>query len=138
MKDRKARSFVMIMIIIAISAFVLRIAIEEIIKISIEQNDSNAQTTLKLISTALENYAKDNKNAFPSKLDSLTEGQSRYLDKDYITLSPVKGYNYSCSKLEPSGYSCSAAPVKCDLTGKMTYYVSTGGLFVSERCEKKE
>ncbi len=138
MRGKKARSFVTIMIVIAVSALLLRIAIEEMIKINADQNDSAAQTTLKFISTALENYAKDNNNVFPEGLISLTQGTSRYLDKDYITLSPVKGYFYSCSKLEPSGYTCSAVPVKCNLTGRMSYTVSTGGLFVSEKCEKKE
>lgn len=134
----KARSFVTIMLVIAVTALLLRIAIEEIIKFSIEQNDSSAQINLKLISTALENYAKNNSNSFPENFTPLTQGASRYLDKDYITLSPVKGYIYSCSKLELSGYTCVAAPAKCGLTGKMSYTVSTGGLFVSENCEKKE
>ncbi len=138
MQGRKARSFVTIMLVIAVTALLLRIAVEEIIKLSIEQNDSSAQITLKLISTALENYAKNNSNSFPENFTSLTQGSSRYLDKDYITLSPVKGYIYSCSKLELSGYTCVAGPAKCGLTGKMSYTVSTGGLFVSEKCEKKE
>jgi hypothetical protein len=126
------------MILIAVSALLLRIFVEQIIKISIEQNESIAQTTLKLISTALENYAKANKGVFPVTLSVLTNSESRYLDKDYITQSPLKGYSYRCSKIEPSGYNCSAVPVKCNLTGKMSYSVSTGGLFVSEDCSKKE
>lgn len=127
-----------IMLVIAVTALLLRIAVEEIIKLNIEQHDSSAQITLKLISTALENYAKNNSNSFPENFTSLTQGSSRYLDKDYIALSPVKGYIYSCSKLELSGYTCIASPAKCGLTGKMNYTVSTGGLFVSENCEKKE
>ncbi len=138
MQGRKAKSFVTIMLVIAVAALFLRIAVEQIIKLTIEQNDSSAQITLKLISTALENYAKNNSNSFPENFTPLTQGTSRYLDKDYITLSPVKGYIYSCSKLELSGYTCVAVPAKCGLTGKMSYTVSTGGLFVSENCEKKE
>lgn len=138
MINNKAKSIVTIMIVIAISTLLLRIAIEQIIKLNIEQNESTAQTTLKLISTALENYANNNQGVFPASIFALTKEESRYLDKDYITQSPIKGYNYSCSKIETSGYNCSASPVKCNLTGKTVYEVTTGGLFVSEKCSKKE
>lgn len=126
------------MVIIAISSLTLRIAIEQIIRINIAQNESNAQTTLKLISAALENYAKDHLGAYPDKSSLLNQDNPRYLDKDYLAESPAKGYDYSCSRLESSGYSCAANPVKCNLTGKMTYTVTTGGLIVSEECIKKE
>lgn len=126
------------MVIIGATALLLRLTVEQLIKFNIEQNESNAQSTLKLISTALENYAKDNHAVFPQDLSILTKPESRYLDRDYIAYSPSKGYNYSCARLEQSGYSCYAAPLKCGLSGKMTYTVSTSGLFVSEKCGKKE
>ncbi len=136
--NNKAKSFVVIMISIAIFVVLLRVVILNIIKFNIEQNESSAQSTLKLIAIALENYAKDNQGAFPSKISVLTLSNSKYLDKDYISLSPVQGYNYNCSRLEQSGYNCSAIPVNCNLSGKMNYTVSTGNLFVSEKCGKKE
>lgn len=136
--NNKAKSFVVIMIGIAVFVVLLRIVILNIIKLNIEQNESTAQTTLKLIAIALENYAKDNQGAFPSKISVLIHSNLKYLDKDYISLSPVQGYNYSCSRLEQSGYNCSAIPVNCNLFGKMNYTVSTGNLFVSEKCGKKE
>lgn len=138
MKDTRARSFVTIMIVIAVSALLLRISIERIIKMNISQNESNASATLKLISTALENYAKDNLGVFPSSLSVLTQTNPPYLDKDYIDESPIKGYNYTCPRLEPSGYSCSARPVRCNITGKVIYTVTTGRSFASEECSKKE
>lgn len=138
MKNAKARSFVVIMIIIAVSALLLRIAIEKLIKISITQNESNATATLKLISAALENYAEDNQGIYPTNLSVLTKTSPAYLDKDYITKSPLKGYNFSCSRLEPAGYSCLASPTRCKLTGKMVYTITTGSLLISEDCEKKE
>jgi type II secretory pathway pseudopilin PulG len=137
MKNNRAKSFVTIMIVIAIVSLSLRFSIDRIIKISNSQNESNAQGTLKLISAALENYAKDNQNAYPQSLSALTEPKPPYLDKDYILQSPIKGYSYSCSRLEPSGYNCSAIPTRCKLTGKNIFTVTTGGLLVSEECEKK-
>ncbi len=124
------------MIIIAILALLLRFAIDRIIKSNITQNESNAQVTLKFISTALENFALDNHGIYPASPSILTKSKPPYLDKDYITLSPSKGYNFGCSRLEPSGYSCYAAPVRCRLTGIILYSVTTGGLLVSEECEK--
>ena len=138
MIDNKAKSFVTIMIVIAVSALLLRITIEKIIRINITQNESHASVTLKLISAALENYAKDNHAVFPANLSILTQTKPPYLEKDYISKSPLRGYNYSCPRLEPSGYSCYATPVKCKLTGEMVYTITTGSLLVSDGCEKKE
>lgn len=127
-----------IMIVIAIASLVLRISLEQLIKLNITQNESNAQTTLKLISAALENYARDHLGAYPARLSFLIQNSPPYLDKDYIAGSPIKGYYYGCPRLEASGYSCSASPVKCSLTGKMAYTVTSGGLIISEECSKKE
>lgn len=138
MKHMEGLGFVTLMLVIAILSLFLRIALEQIIKITITQNESYASETLKLISTALENYAADNQGIFPSDVSILTKGKPAYLDKDYINESPFKGYNYSCLRLEPSGYSCSANPVKCNLSGKMRYNITTGGSFTSEECEQKE
>ena len=123
-----------IMVAVALSALLLRLAVEQIIKFNIAQNDSNASTTLKLISAAIESYAKDNHQIFPSNLSVLTKNTPPYLDKEYLLHPSMRGYNYSCPRLEASGYSCVAVPLTCNLTGDMVYSVSTGGLLVAERC----
>jgi type II secretory pathway pseudopilin PulG len=136
--NNKGLSFITIMVIIAILALILRFAVERILEITIQQNDSNAQATIKLISVALENYARDHQGTFPGSLSVLTQNNPPYLDKDYIVKSPLKGYEYSCSRLEASGYSCSATPIKCKISGRTVYMVSTGDLVVSEICSPKE
>ena len=138
MMNKRAKSFVTIMIVTAITALVLRVVIKQIIKVTITQNESDASATIKLISASLENYAKDNRGVYPAKLSVLAENKPAYLDKDYIKISPLRGYNYDCSRLDSSGYSCSASPVSCGLTGKMIYTVITGGSLISEECSKKE
>lgn len=138
MKDSKAKSFVTIMIIIAFSSLLLRFIIENLINITIEQNESNAQGTLKLISVAFENYAKEKQGVFPQNFANLNQTTPPYLDKDYIAISPYKGYNYSCPRLELLGYACLAQPVKCQVTGRMNYSVATGGSLVLEPCTKKD
>lgn len=138
MKDKRGASLVTVMIIVAIASLFLRIAVEGLIKINIEQNESNAQATLKLISASLEIYAKDNQGVFPTNLSALSSANPPYLDKDYSALSSFKGYNYSCPILETSGYNCSATPVKCNITGKTIYSIATGGSFASEECSPRE
>ncbi|MCM8796838.1 MAG: hypothetical protein NC923_03035 [Candidatus Omnitrophica bacterium] len=138
MKDLRAKSFVSIMIFIVVSTLLLRLAISQVIKISIPQNESSARATLKLISIALENYAKDNKGVYPDSLEAITQTNPPYLDKDYLSHSAMKGYNYSCPRFDPSGYSCIATPDKCKISGTKVYTIDTGGLLIAEECGKKE
>lgn len=135
---RSAKSFVTIMIAIAFSALFLRIGIEALIRINGAQNEYDAQGTLKLIAAALENYASDNHDQYPSRFSVLTQSRPAYLDKDYVFQSPIKGYNYGCLRLEPAGYSCYARPTRCGLTGKTVYTISTGSSLEQEDCVKGE
>ena len=137
MPNNKARSFVAIMIVVALIALLLRTAIQKIIIYNIEQNQLLAQVNLKLLSTALENYAKDNKGAYPANIDLLTRDKPPYLEINYLAASSLRGYEYDCQRLDSVGYNCSAAPVNCKLTGKMAYVVTTGGLIIAESCDKK-
>ncbi len=138
MSDFKARSFVMIMIIIALSSLFLRLAIEKIIEFNIKQNESYAQATLKSVSTALENYSRDHQGVYPAEPSALTGGPARYMDKDYLSGSLSKGYEFTCRRMDSSGYNCSALPLKCGFTGSKIYSVSTSGLFVFEDCSGKD
>lgn len=137
MLNNKARSFVVIMIAIALGALLLRLVIHRAIKFTVEQNQLYAQGNLKLLSTALENYAKDNKGVYPQSFSLLMQGQPAYLGKNYIVDSPLRGYEYDCARLDPTGYNCQASPTSCRLTGSTIYSVSTGGLIISESCDKK-
>ena len=138
MRNKKAQSLISVIVTIAIFVLILRIVVEQIIKINISQNELNAQATLKLISTALENYAKDNQGVFPPQLAVLSQTKPPYLDKNYTIQAPMKGYNYYCSRLEPAGYSCSAVALKCSITGKKNYTITTGGSLGYEDCARKD
>jgi type II secretory pathway pseudopilin PulG len=139
MEGVRAKSFVTIMIVIALSALLLRVALEKFLTYSIAQNESAAIQALKYISAAMENYARDNKGEYPKDFSTLTHSKpAYYLDKNYIALSPLKGYVYACPKMETTGYICNAQPYKCKLTGNTSYSISTGSLFVSEECAKTE
>ena len=136
MSSRKARSFVTIMIVVALSALLLRLGVNRLIIFNIEQNQLLAQGNLKLLSTALENFAKENKGEYPTQIAQLIQTNPAYLEKNYILDSPLKGYEYDCQRLDPTGYNCQAQPVKCQFTGKKIFSISTGGLTITEDCEK--
>jgi hypothetical protein len=135
--NKKARSFVTIMIVVACCAFLLRMAVQKIIVYNTGHNQLLAQVNLKLLSTALENYAKNNKNIYPTNIDQLTKSQPVYLERNYLTASSIRGYEYDCQRLDETGYNCSAEPIDCKLTGKMKYSVSTGGLIIAQICNKE-
>ena len=126
------------MIVIAVASVVIRTVVGVLIDMNMGQNEANAEGTLKLIAASLENYANDHRDRYPSDFSALTESRPAYLDKDYVALSPIKGYLYGCAKLEPSGYDCFARPSRCGLTGRTTYGVATGSQLVSQDCEKSE
>jgi len=125
------------MIVVGLSALFLRLGIQKMIIYNIENNQQLAQVNLKLFSTALENYAKDNKGLYPTNTGQLTKGNQVYLKKDYLAVSSVQGYEYDCRRLDQKGYNCFATPVHCMLTGKKIYSVSTGGLIITESCDNK-
>lgn len=137
MFNLKARSFVTVMIVVAFSALLLRWVAQRIIIYNIEQNQFLAQSNLKLFSTALENFAQDSKGAYPSNIKQLTEGKPVYLERDYLAVPAIRGYEYDCQRLDTSGYNCSASPLNCHLTGGVVYMVSTGGLIITESCDKE-
>lgn len=126
-----------IMIVVALSALFLRVIVYRIIQFSSEQNQIYAEGNLKLLSTALENYAKNNKGVYAESISLLTQASPVYLNKNYIMDSPLRGYEYDCSRLDSTGYNCQASPTRCKLTGNTVYSVSTGGLIISESCDKK-
>lgn len=136
MFNSRAKSFVTIMVVVALSALLLRLGLHRIIIYRIQQNQLLAQVNLKLFSTAMENYAKDNKNTYPVSVDLLTKNKPVYLERDYLAAPSVRGYEYDCQRLDAAGYNCTASPVNCKLTGKMVYAVSTGGLIMAQSCDK--
>lgn len=137
-KNISGRNSVTLIMVIAVIALFLRLAIDYFIKNNSAQNESTVLVMLKSVSTALENYAKDNGGVYPSSLNQLTDRDPAYLNKNYATSSPARGYIFTCSRLEPSGYNCSAVPQKCKVTGNLVFRITTGGVIFQEECSKKE
>ena len=136
MLNKKGKSFVTIMLVLACVVLLLRWGVQKIIVYNIEHNQQISQVNLKLLSTALENYAKNN-TQYPTNIEQLTKSTPVYLERNYLTASSIRGYEYDCQRLDATGYNCSASPINCQLTGKMMYAVSTGGLIIAQNCDKK-
>lgn len=136
MVNSRARSFVVIMIVISLAALILRFAIVQFVNFNITQNEASASETLKLLSTAIENYAKDHLGVFPTSLEILSQSSPAYIEKEYTSLSSEKGYNFNCLRLETSGYTCSASPVRCNLSGRKNFIITTGQVMMAEECAK--
>jgi len=125
------------MIVVALSVLLLRLAAHNLIVYNIEHNQALAQMNLKLLSKALENYAKDNRSQYPEDIKELTRGEPAYLERNYVAASSIRGYEYDCQRLDAAGYNCYATPLDCKFSGKMVYSVSTGGGFIAEKCDSK-
>ncbi|MDD5347245.1 MAG: type II secretion system protein [Candidatus Omnitrophica bacterium] len=138
MMNRRGRSLVVFMIVIALAALVLRFAIMQVITFRIAQNEADAEESLKLVTTALENFANDHDHAYPASLEALAAATPPYIKSEYLGPSYTRGYVFNCLRVEPSGYTCTVMPVRCGLTGIKTFTVTTGQVVTAESCNIKE
>jgi prepilin-type N-terminal cleavage/methylation domain-containing protein len=130
---RKGFTLVEIMIVVAIIALLAAIAIPNLLRARVNANESNAQATLRTISTACESYAAANNGNYPTAMTDLTGATPPYLNEDY-TAAARQGYNFACGTMDASGYSCTATPVTCNTTGTKTFTITTGGVLASADC----
>ncbi|MFH1338437.1 MAG: prepilin-type N-terminal cleavage/methylation domain-containing protein [Candidatus Omnitrophota bacterium] len=130
---KKGFTLVEIMIVVAIIALLAAIAIPNLLRARVNANESNAQATLRTISTGAESYAAANNGNYPTAITVLTGAVPPYLNEDY-TAAARQGYNYACGTMSASAYSCTATPVTCNTTGTKTYTITTGGVLTSAAC----
>ena len=126
MMIKKGFTLIELMIIVAIIVALTAIAIPNVLKARISANDVMAQSTLKSVSTALENFLVINGN-YPSASAELTATIPPYLNQDYF-LGVHSGFTY-LSDLTPYTYMVTAEPVQLGRTGTTIYMISTGGVF---------
>lgn len=118
-------TLVEIMVTVAIIALLAAIAIPNLNRSKVAANESAAQTTLKSISFALENYYAIN-NRYPPDTNSLLGAAPPYLNKDYFT-GTTNGYTYTSNTLTDYTYLITAAPVSAT-TGTTTFTIATGAV----------
>jgi len=126
-KSNKGFTLVEVMIVILIVAMLAAISIPNILRVRVEAHDAAAQSALKAISTALENYAATN-NIYPTQTTSLTSAippAPPYLNADFFT-GIHNGFQFT-SALTEQTYSVTATPASANL-GTASFTITTGGV----------
>lgn len=130
---KKGFTLVEIMIVVAIIALLAAIAIPNLLRARVNANETNAQATLRTISTASESFSAANDGNYPTAITDLTGATPPYLNEDY-TAASRQGYTFACGTLTASAYSCTATPVTCGSTGTRTFTITTGGVLTAAAC----
>jgi len=115
-----------IMITIAIIALLAAIGIPSLLRARMTANESMAQSSLKTMSTAIENFAAANDGEYPTLPSDLTDVTPPYLNRPYCGQT-IQGYTYNCAG-GTTGYTVVASPLNPGTTGDTTYRITTGGI----------
>ncbi|MCK5611128.1 hypothetical protein KAR91_55155 [Candidatus Pacearchaeota archaeon] len=88
-----------------------------------QADQSLAQTTLRILSTAAETYAIEHYDNYPSNITDLITAQRPYIDTNYCGQS-ISGFTYKC-KMSKRGYVFLAIQ---NTFGSKVYKMETGGI----------
>ena len=133
--NQSLRGFTLVEIMIVLSVIIILagIAIPNVLRARMNANESIAQSTLKTMSGGFENYAATNQGNYPTAMADLTGSAPPFLNEDY-TASITAGYSFACGSMTVLGYSCTATPQNCGITGSKTFTITQGGIMTSADC----
>lgn len=118
----------------AICLFILPlIAIPGLLPARIKANETATKETVKIISTALENYKDAHNGIYPSSEEDLISLTPPYLAKPYDKKT-IYGYNYTLD-LNPTGYEVRAAPRNCHIEGDTIFIARSGEQLTEMNCK---
>jgi len=123
LKKIKGFTLVEIMIVVVIIALLAAIAIPNLLRSRNQAQEAAAQTNLKLIANALENYAAIN-SEYPTVTSTLMGVTPPYLSLDYFN-GVHAGYTYTHSL---SGYSYLIGAYPSGGTTLGSFSITTGGI----------
>ena len=122
---KRGFTLVEIMMVVVIIAILAAIAIPNLLRARVAANDAMAQSTLKAIGTAFENYMTVH-GKYPDDTDTLLGDTPPYLNKDYF-IGTHAGFTYSTT-LGMYDYTVEADPVIEHQTGTTAFTLTTGGV----------
>ncbi|MEW6075333.1 MAG: type II secretion system protein [Candidatus Omnitrophota bacterium] len=132
--QKRAFTLVEVMLVVTIIAALVAIAIPQLLRMRINANDAAAQTTLRAIASACEDYASANHGNYPAEFGALLNSTPAYLNENYTSRSR-QGYNFTCSaQMDAVGYNCSATPIECNVTGAKVFTITTGSVLTNTDC----
>ena len=125
-KESKAFGFSLaeVLIVVAIISLLALMAIPNLLRARVDSNQTFAQTTLKAIANALENYVSIN-SAYPTDVDELIGVSPPYLNKNYF-VGAYNGYTFD-AELDSYSYTITAIPVNSS-SGTTSYTITTGAV----------
>lgn len=109
------------------------IAIPGLLRARIHANETLTRETVKIISTALENYRVAHNGDYPLSEQDLISSTPPYLTKSY-NKKTIYGYNYTLN-LSPTEYEVVAAPKNCGMEGENIFIVRTGEELTEMSCK---
>ena len=111
-------------------------AIPGLLRARIKANETATKETVKIISSAIENYKAAHNGIYPLSEEDLLFSTPPYLAKSYDKKT-IYGYKYSLD-LSPDGYEVVAAPKNCGIEGDKIFMVRTGQELTEIDCKIKE
>lgn len=132
MKIRRGFTLIEVLIVVMVISIVAALAIPNILRSKLTANESAAQTTLKTIAVACENYATANNGLYPASETQLLEAEPPYLNGSYDGQT-IQGYKYTFN-LTNASYLVIASPASCGANGSKTYTIVTGGILTGADC----
>lgn len=121
---------IIIAAVVPILLLITAIAIPNFARARLLANEAIAQSLVKNISGAIENYASLNKGKYP-----VSEYDVKYPAGSALSYNnkTVNGYNYSLN-LHSDSYGIVASPEKCGISGTRVFIVETGAKITEKDC----
>lgn len=109
------------------------LAIPGLLRARIKANETATKETVKIISSAIENYKAAHNGMYPLYESDLISATPPYLTRSYDK-EKIYGYIYSLD-LSPSGYEIAAEPENCHMQGEKIFIMKTQGELTETDCK---